>query len=256
MSRRISGTAKPLSECIFPLAEVPTGPNSGAATFAGLSILDVEVDVPSCVRVSFNQALWFRESTDAGIPQWQVSVYVLEALDAGPLITVRSLRARGCAINVSPGRVMVGVSLCWVGAGAAPLPGTPGYPTGLVQATISDLRAQWAVVSAGNQQLGASLSLGPLVFDPDAIYENGTFYGRRFAEALRVHWRSTALPLAGPIASWQFQYLTGSGVAPVFGAGIWPIEPTGQTDLTIDTGVVITKSFAEVSLSFEWVIYG
>lgn len=250
------GAAVDLATCVVPQGELPVVATSAGATYVGHQIYDGRIDVPSCVRVTFNDNSWFRAAIDAGSPQWQVTLYVLEALAAGPVITVRPLRARGAAVNISPGNVTVGVTVSWVGGGLPPAPGSPLYPRGLVQVTVSDLRAQWSVQQAGAQYPGATNVLGPFVYDPDMIYENGTFVGRRFAEALRVHWRVGQLAPPGPFALFTYEFVSGSGAPLVFNCGNWPLDPHGSTDITLDGGVAITKAVSEVSVSCEWVVYG
>lgn len=244
------GSSVELASCVVDAADLPLGPR--VRNYLGRQIHESDAGVPRCVRVWFDDSLWWRESFLDGAPLWQANVYVQESTQGGAITTCRPLRARGTAVNVGPWKTAVGVGLAWLGGGGGPSP--LQVPTGPVYAAVTEHRAHYAIHQAGTA-LPWQSTVGPFLIDPDAVYDNGTFYAERFVQALRINWSTTALPLAGPIATWSMQCAVGGGAPPVKTGGIWPIQPNGSMDVTIDTATLITKSFSEVALSFEWVVY-
>lgn len=249
------GNAVNLADCVVPIAQLPTDANGANGTFVGKIVWEGDVPSAACVRASFDNVSWYTGEFFNGAPLWQVNLYVLEAGASGGIVTCLPLRARGKAKNIAPGRVSVGVSVTWIGGGPGPAPGSPTYPQGLVQVTVTDLRAQWSVQQLGSQLALQGTGFGPYTFVPDMVYENATFVGRRFCEAIRVHWRTGVIAIPGPVNLWTYNVLTSGGVSPVFGGAIYPTQPTGYTDIPVDWGIAVSKSFQEVSLSFEALVY-
>lgn len=243
------GASKELSACVQPLSVVPQGPSASVSPFIGQQIYECREPVARCVRAWFTDTQWFRDSMVAGVPLWQVSLYVMESTEGGPIVTARPLRARGRAINVGPWKVAVGVGAQWLG-GIAPAPNQ--LPTGLVYVSVTEQKASASVHQCGNVQ-AQSDSLGPFTIDPDAVFDNGTFYGGRFAEAVRVHWSAGNIAGVPPFPLWQYRTTPGPG--PVRTVGTFPYQAAGTIDLTVDVPIAVEKLYTDVSLSFQWVTY-